>query len=62
MNLLKKPFLGFLLVVSSLVLTGCTGNSTAQGSAIPWSRPASWESQVPGMGASPGVGSPGLGR
>ena len=56
MNSLKKPLLGFLLVVFAL-LAGC---AAPQGSAIPWSRPASWENQIPGMGSGPGGG--GLGR
>jgi hypothetical protein len=54
MNSLKKPLVGLLLALSGLVLAGCTG--TAQGSAIPWSRPASWENQIPGMGTAPGLG------
>jgi hypothetical protein len=36
-------------------LTGCT-NKTEQDSSIPWSRPAGWEGQVPGMGTTPGSG------
>ncbi len=54
MNSLKKPLLGLLLALSGLLLAGCVGS--AQGSAIPWSRPASWENQVPGMGTAPGLG------
>jgi hypothetical protein len=34
---------GFIL----LGLTACTSNE--QESSIPWSRPASWEGQIPGM-------------
>lgn len=29
--------------------TGC--RSSAQDSAVPWSRPASWEGSLPGMGS-----------
>lgn len=54
MNSLKKPILGFLLVVSGLLLAGCA--ATPQGSTIPWSRPADWENQIPGMSNSPGMG------
>lgn len=46
-----------LLAGSSLLLTGCT-SKTEQDSSIPWSRPASWEGGIPGMG---GLGSPGGG-
>ncbi|HEY8933094.1 MAG TPA: hypothetical protein VIM44_07270 [Rariglobus sp.] len=40
-----------------LLLAGCT-SKTEQDSSIPWSRPASWEGGIPGMG---GMGSPGGG-
>ncbi|HWA10287.1 MAG TPA: hypothetical protein VG838_12610 [Opitutaceae bacterium] len=56
MNSLIKPVVGLLLVLSALLFAGCS--ATPQGTAIPWSRPASWENQIPGMGTSPG----GLGR
>jgi hypothetical protein len=48
--LLALAFLG-----GSLLFTGCT-SKTEQDSSIPWSRPASWEGGIPGMG---GLGSPG---
>ena len=54
MNSLKKPLLGLLLALSGLLMAGCVGSQ--QGAAIPWSRPASWENQVPGMGTAPGLG------
>ncbi len=54
MKSLKKPLLGFLLVVSGLILAGCA--ATPQGTAIPWSRPAQWENQIPGMTGAPGLG------
>lgn len=49
-----------LLVVAfvlggTFLLTGCTTKTEAD-SSIPWSRPASWEGGIPGMG---GMGSPG---
>ena len=40
-----------------LLLSGCT-SKTEQDSSIPWSRPASWEGGIPGMG---GMGGPGSG-
>ncbi len=53
----KKLLLAALaLAAGSLLLTGCT--TTEQDSSIPWSRPASWEGGVPGMG---GMGTPGSG-
>lgn len=55
---LKKLLLVTLgLVAGSLLLTGCT-SKTEQDTSIPWSRPASWEGGIPGMG---GMGSPGGG-
>ena len=45
-----RVFLAFLLAAGgAFALTGC--QSTDQDSAVPWSRPASWEGQVPGMGS-----------
>ena len=55
MNSLKKPILGFLLLVLGALFAGCT-SQTSQDTAIPWSRPASWEGQIPGMGSGPGQG------
>jgi hypothetical protein len=55
---LKKLLLSLLAVVgASLLFTGCT-TKTEQDSSIPWSRPASWEGGIPGMG---GMGGPGGG-
>jgi hypothetical protein len=39
--------LGLLFMGLSL---GCT-SKTAQDTSMPWSRPASWEGQIPGMGS-----------
>ncbi len=40
----------FVLLMSAFVLLGFSGCSTPQqDSSIPWSRPASWEGQIPGM-------------
>lgn len=53
---LKKILLLALAVLgTSLLFTGCT-SKTEQDSSIPWSRPASWEGGIPGMG---GMGGPG---
>jgi hypothetical protein len=46
---LRKIF--FLLLLAGLALAGITGcTPPQQDSSIPWSRPASWEGQIPGMG------------
>jgi hypothetical protein len=37
-----------VLAGSFLAFTGC--QSTAEDSTVPWSRPAEWEGQLPGMG------------
>jgi len=43
----KRLFLAALIGFALLGLTGCTSNQ--QESSIPWSRPASWEGQIPGV-------------
>lgn len=41
----------FALALTALALLGLSGCTTPeQDSSIPWSRPASWEGQIPGMG------------
>lgn len=55
MNSLKKPVLGFLLLVFGALFTGCSSQSSKD-TAIPWSRPANWEGQIPGMGTGSGQG------
>lgn len=55
----KHLFLTLLALAGGLLLlTGCT-SKTEQDSSIPWSRPASWEGGIPGMG---GMGGPGGSR
>jgi hypothetical protein len=49
MNLLKRPVLFLLLAAFGALLAGCT-TKTSKDTSIPWSRPADWEGQVPGMG------------
>lgn len=47
----------FVLLAATLIamaMSGCE-TKTKDDSSIPWSRPASWEGQIPGMG---GFGSP----
>ena len=55
MNTLRRFVLVLLLGLFGLIFSGCT-NQTPQDSSIPWSRPANWEGQVPGMGQAPGSG------
>jgi hypothetical protein len=49
MTTLKKALLASVLVALASLLGGCSTNSP-KNSAIPWSQPASWEGQIPGMG------------
>lgn len=55
MKHLRLPLLGLLLGLFSILATGCTSR-TSQDTSIPWSRPAGWEGQIPGMGTTPGSG------
>lgn len=54
-----KAYVRFLIVLAgiagSFFFTGCTSQTEAD-SSIPWSRPANWEGQVPGMGTGKGSG------
>jgi hypothetical protein len=50
----KKSVLGLLLLAILSLTAGCM--SAPRDSSIPWSRPADWEGQIPGMSGS------GLGR
>jgi hypothetical protein len=54
-RLTKLLVASLALAGGSLFLTGCSTKTEAD-SSIPWSRPASWEGGIPGMG---GMGSPG---
>jgi hypothetical protein len=45
----QKFLLALLALALGAILTGCT-TKTAKDSSIPWSRPASWEGGIPGMG------------
>ena len=58
MRFLEKLAIGALVLagmVAALATAGCS-TKTEQDSSIPWSRPASWEGGIPGMG---GMGGPG---
>ncbi len=61
MRLLEKLVLGVLVLAGMLVALAASGCSTKteQDGSIPWSRPASWEGGIPGMGnmGGPGQGS-----
>ena len=54
MNTLKKP-VSLLLLVLGALLGGCQ-LQPQKDTSIPWSRPAGWEGQIPGMGAPSGSG------
>ena len=45
----QKSLLVLLTLALGALLTGCT-TKTSKDSSIPWSRPASWEGGIPGMG------------
>lgn len=49
MTSLKKTVLVVLLTSLGALLGACSTNGPKK-SAIPWSAPASWEGQIPGMG------------
>ncbi|MCW5549795.1 MAG: hypothetical protein KIT44_12595 [Opitutaceae bacterium] len=49
MNSLRRPLLVVLLLALGAIFSGCT-TRTNKDSSIPWSRPADWEGQIPGMG------------
>jgi hypothetical protein len=49
MNSLKKSAVYLILIALGAMLGGCT-TKTSKDTSIPWSRPADWEGQMPGMG------------
>lgn len=53
MKSLQRPLLAVLLLSIGAILAGCSTNSPKQ-TSIPWSRPAGWEGQIPGMGQPTG--------
>lgn len=61
MPLRKKLILAALALtglITTLITSGCSTKSP-EDSSIPWSRPASWEGGIPGMGGMGGPGGPG---
>lgn len=56
MKHVRKPVLFLLLSIASALFSGCFSTRQEQDSSIPWSRPAGWESTVPGMGNPEGSG------
>lgn len=55
MKVIVRLFLALAAISGSVILSGCTSQTDAD-SSIPWSRPANWEGQVPGMGTAKGSG------
>ena len=53
MTLLIRPVLALLLLAVGALVGGCAMNSPKE-TPIPWSRPAGWEGQIPGMGQPTG--------
>ena len=53
MSSLSKPILALILLALGALAGGCSTNSPKQ-TSIPWSRPAGWEGQIPGMGQPSG--------
>jgi len=53
-----KALLALLIATFTLLATGCT-TKTADESSMPWSRPTTWEGQVPGMSSSSDVNTSG---
>jgi hypothetical protein len=53
MNLPRKSSFALLLVLAAALMGGCSMQGTRD-SSVPWSQPASWENQVPGMGTGNG--------
>lgn len=50
---LRQSLLAALVALAGFFLfAGCVGPKSD--STIPWNRPATWEGQIPGMGAGPG--------
>lgn len=48
----KKFVLGLLAIALVSLASGCM--SAKRDTSIPWSRPADWEGQIPGMGGGMG--------
>ena len=48
----RKSLLVLLLLSIGALVGGCSSHGNNQ--TIPWSRPAAWEGQIPGMGQPSG--------
>lgn len=55
MNFPWKSSFALLLALAAALMGGCSMQGTRD-SSVPWSQPATWENQVPGMGNGTGVG------
>ena len=53
MSSLSKRILALVLLALGALAGGCSTNAPKQ-TSIPWSRPAGWEGQIPGMGQPSG--------
>lgn len=54
MNVLKATAWILLALAVGSLFAGCISTKKGGESSIPWSNPASWENQVPGMGNNMG--------
>ncbi|MDD3179614.1 MAG: hypothetical protein PHQ04_04605 [Opitutaceae bacterium] len=54
MNRLVRLILASVLLALLGLTSGCS-SGTSKESSIPWSRPATWEGQIPGMGSPSGL-------
>ena len=53
MNRILRIFLAAVFVALAGLAAGCS-SVDKKDSSIPWSRPAGWEGQIPGMGSPTG--------
>lgn len=53
MNSFSRRLFALFLLALGLFSLGCSTNAPKQ-TSIPWSRPAGWEGQIPGMGQPTG--------
>ena len=51
-----KPLAAVLAALFVLLAFGGCATQPEDENSIPWSRPAGWEGQIPGMGTTPGSG------
>jgi hypothetical protein len=53
MSSLPRFYLAAIVLLLGTLVTSCSTNAPKQ-TSIPWSRPAGWEGQIPGMGQPSG--------